>query len=64
VLCPLAMARDTLSGDPQMVWALPGRPVGGRHRSLVKLSQYPRLAAYLESHEDLVRRPQRCWAPP
>jgi hypothetical protein len=53
---PLAMARDTLSGDLRWSGHYLVDPWEGDTGSLVKLSQYPRLAAYLESHEDLVRR--------
>jgi hypothetical protein len=53
---PLAMARDTLSG--QLDWS--GHylidPWDGDSGALVALDEYPRLAAYLGSHEGLVRR--------
>jgi hypothetical protein len=53
---PLAMARDTLSGELRWSGHYLVDPWDGDTGNLVKLSEYPRLAAYLESHEGLVRR--------
>jgi hypothetical protein len=50
------MARDTLSGDLRWSGHYLVDPWDGDTGNLVELSEYPRLAAYLESHEDLVRR--------
>jgi hypothetical protein len=53
-LVPLALARDTLSGRMQWSGHYLVDPWNGE--GLVNLSKYPRLRAYFESHEELVRK--------
>lgn len=53
-LVPLALARDTLTGHMQWSGHYLVDPWNGE--GLVDLSKYPRLRAYFEGHEELVRK--------